>query len=146
VRLGIDDMYNPLRVHFWLFACAPLIAIPLFMRVGMYRAVMMPFAIIKAVSLSSLILALVVYWYSSVIPLFHRQIKTSGPLTVTHPEITRYFMTIPEAAQLVIQAGSVGQGDDVFVLDMGEPVRIVELVEKMIHFFGLSVRFEKTSW
>ncbi|MCU1754494.1 MULTISPECIES: polysaccharide biosynthesis protein [Pseudomonas] len=79
----------------------------------------------------------------SVIPLFHKQIKAGGPLTVTHPKITRYFMTIPEAAQLVIQAGSMGQGGDVFVLDMGEPVRIVELAEKMIHLSGLSVRSEK---
>ncbi|EJN23480.1 putative nucleoside-diphosphate sugar epimerase [Pseudomonas sp. GM79] len=79
----------------------------------------------------------------SVIPLFHKQIKSGGPLTVTHPKITRYFMTIPEAAQLVIQAGSMGRGGDVFVLDMGEPVRIVELAEKMIHLSGLSVRSEK---
>ncbi|WP_422416451.1 polysaccharide biosynthesis protein [Pseudomonas sp. GZD-222] len=76
----------------------------------------------------------------SVIPLFHKQLKEGGPLTVTHPKITRYFMTIPEAAQLVIQAGSMGQGGDVFVLDMGEPVKIVELAEKMIHLSGLSVR------
>ncbi|MFI8646435.1 polysaccharide biosynthesis protein [Pseudomonas sp. NIBR-H-19] len=79
----------------------------------------------------------------SVIPLFYKQIKSGGPLTVTHPKITRYFMTIPEAAQLVIQAGSMGQGGDVFVLDMGEPVKIVELAEKMIHLSGLSVRSEK---
>jgi FlaA1/EpsC-like NDP-sugar epimerase len=79
----------------------------------------------------------------SVIPLFHRQIKSGGPLTVTHPKITRYFMTIPEAAQLVIQAGSMGQGGDVFVLDMGEPVRIVELAEKMIHLSGLSIRSDR---
>ena len=79
----------------------------------------------------------------SVIPLFHKQIKSGGPLTVTHPKITRYFMTIPEAAQLVIQAGSMGQGGDVFVLDMGEPVRITELAEKMIHLSGLSIRSEK---
>jgi len=79
----------------------------------------------------------------SVIPLFHKQIKSGGPLTVTHPKITRYFMTIPEAAQLVIQAGSMGQGGDVFVLDMGEPVKIIELAEKMIHLSGLSVRSEK---
>ena len=76
----------------------------------------------------------------SVIPLFHEQIKAGGPLTVTHPKITRYFMTIPEAAQLVVQAGAMGQGGDVFVLDMGEPVRMVELAEKMIHLSGLSVR------
>jgi FlaA1/EpsC-like NDP-sugar epimerase len=79
----------------------------------------------------------------SVIPLFHKQIKSGGPLTVTHPKITRYFMTIPEAAQLVIQAGSMGRGGDVFVLDMGEPVRIIELAEKMVHLSGLSIRSEK---
>ena len=79
----------------------------------------------------------------SVIPRFHSQIKSGGPLTVTHPKITRYFMTIPEAAQLVIQAGSMGQGGDVFVLDMGEPVKIIELAEKMIHLSGLSIRTEK---
>lgn len=79
----------------------------------------------------------------SVIPLFHKQIKNGGPLTVTHPKITRYFMTIPEAAQLVIQAGSMGQGGDVFVLDMGEPVKIVELAERMIHLSGLSIRSER---
>jgi FlaA1/EpsC-like NDP-sugar epimerase len=79
----------------------------------------------------------------SVIPLFHKQIRAGGPLTVTHPKVTRYFMTIPEAAQLVIQAGSMGKGGDVFVLDMGEPVRIVQLAEKMVRLSGLSVRSEK---
>lgn len=79
----------------------------------------------------------------SVIPLFYKQIKAGGPLTVTHPKITRYFMTIPEAALLVIQAGSMGQGGDVFVLDMGEPVRIATLAEKMIHLSGLSIRSEQ---
>ncbi|QJQ19691.1 polysaccharide biosynthesis protein [Pseudomonas sp. SK] len=79
----------------------------------------------------------------SVIPLFHAQIKAGGPLTVTHPKITRYFMTIPEAAQLVLQAGSMGLGGDVFVLDMGEPVSIATLAEKMIHLSGLSVRSER---
>ena len=79
----------------------------------------------------------------SVIPLFHDQIRRGGPVTVTHPNITRYFMTIPEAAQLVIQAGAMGQGGDVFVLDMGQPVTIVKLAEKMIHLSGLSVRSEK---
>lgn len=78
----------------------------------------------------------------SVIPLFREQIRRGGPVTVTHPKITRYFMTIPEAAQLVLQAGSMGQGGDVFVLDMGSAVRIVELAEKMIHLSGLSVRCE----
>lgn len=79
----------------------------------------------------------------SVIPRFHQQISRGGPVTVTHPNITRYFMTIPEAAQLVIQAGSMGQGGDVFVLDMGDPVKIVDLAEKMIRLAGLSVRSEK---
>jgi len=79
----------------------------------------------------------------SVIPLFREQIRKGGPVTVTHPNITRYFMTIPEAAQLVIQAGAMGQGGDVFVLDMGQPVKIVELAEKMIHLSGLSVRSSK---
>lgn len=76
----------------------------------------------------------------SVIPLFRKQIKAGGPLTVTHPKVSRYFMTIPEAAQLVIQAGSMGEGGDVFVLDMGEPVKIIDLAQKMIHLSGLSVR------
>ncbi|WP_374761351.1 polysaccharide biosynthesis protein [Pseudomonas sp. sp1636] len=79
----------------------------------------------------------------SVIPRFYDQIRRGGPVTVTHPNITRYFMTIPEAAQLVIQAGAMGQGGDVFVLDMGQPVKIVELAEKMIHLSGLSVRSSK---
>lgn len=78
----------------------------------------------------------------SVIPLFREQIRRGGPVTVTHPNITRYFMTIPEAAQLVIQAGAMGQGGDVFVLDMGEPVKIAELAERMIHLSGLSVHSE----
>lgn len=82
----------------------------------------------------------------SVIPLFYKQIRAGGPLTVTHPKITRYFMTIPEAAQLVIQAGSLGQGGEVFVLDMGEPVLIAELAEKMIRLSGLSVRSDRNPY
>jgi len=78
----------------------------------------------------------------SVVPLFRDQIRHGGPVTVTHPEIYRYFMTIPEAASLVIQAGSMGTGGDVFVLDMGKPVRIRDLAEKMIHLMGLTVRDE----
>jgi len=78
----------------------------------------------------------------SVIPLFRQQILAGGPITVTHPEITRYFMTIPEAAQLVLQASSMGQGGDVFVLDMGEPVKIVDLATRMAHLSGLKVRGE----
>ena len=76
----------------------------------------------------------------SVIPLFREQIRRGGPITVTDPRITRYFMTIPEAAQLVIQAGSMGEGGDVFVLDMGQPVKIVDLAERIVHLSGLSVK------
>ena len=79
----------------------------------------------------------------SVVPLFREQIKNGGPITLTHPEITRYFMTIPEAAQLVIQAGAMGSGGDVFVLDMGEPVRIYDLASRIVELSGLTLRNEK---
>ncbi len=78
----------------------------------------------------------------SVVPLFREQIRNGGPVTVTDPRIIRYFMTIPEAAQLVIQAGAMGQDGDVFVLDMGEPVKILDLAHRMIHLSGLTIKDE----
>jgi UDP-N-acetylglucosamine 4,6-dehydratase len=79
----------------------------------------------------------------SVVPLFREQIRKGGPVTVTHKDVIRYFMTIPEAAQLVLQAGSMGQGGDLFVLDMGKPVRIADLAKRMVSLMGLTVRDEE---
>lgn len=78
----------------------------------------------------------------SVVPLFRKQIQVGGPITITHPDIIRYFMTIPEAALLVIQAGALARGGEVFLLDMGEPVKIIDLAKRMVHLSGYSVRDE----
>ena len=75
----------------------------------------------------------------SVVPIFEQQIENGGPITITHPDIVRYFMTIPEASQLVLEAGSMGKGEEIFVFDMGEPVKIVYLATNMVIQKGLKV-------
>jgi FlaA1/EpsC-like NDP-sugar epimerase len=79
----------------------------------------------------------------SVVPKFRQQIRNGGPITLTHQDVTRYFMTIPEASQLVMQAGAMAKGGDVFVLNMGEPVKIVDLAYRMIELSGLTVKDEQ---
>ena len=78
----------------------------------------------------------------SVVPKFREQIKQGGPITITHPDITRYFMTIPEAAQLVIQAGAMAEGGEVFLLDMDKPVKITQLASRMVELSGQKLRDE----
>lgn len=78
----------------------------------------------------------------SIVPLFKKQIANGGPVTITHPEVTRYFMTLPEAASLVLKAGGVGKGGDLYILDMGEPLSIKELAEQMIRFYGFTPETE----
>ena len=78
----------------------------------------------------------------SVIPKFKKQIRDGGPVTLTHPDVTRFFMTIPEASQLVIQAGAMAKGSDVFILDMGQPVKIKDLIKRIVNLSGLSIRDE----
>ena len=80
----------------------------------------------------------------SVVPLFEKQIKSGGPITLTHPEVIRYFMTIPEAAQLVIQATVLAEGGELFLLDMGEPVKIYDLACQMVKLSGLTLTNKKT--
>jgi len=77
------------------------------------------------------------------VPLFKKQIKKGGPITLTHPDITRYFMTITEAAQLLIQAGSIAKGGDVFVLDMGQPIKILDLAKRMLALSGKQLVFNR---
>ena len=79
----------------------------------------------------------------SVVPLFHQQIASGGPITITHPKIIRYFMTIPEAAQLVLQSAVLANGGDLFLLDMGKPVLIKNMAEQLVRLSGLSVRDDK---
>ena len=82
----------------------------------------------------------------SAIPLFQQQIQEGGPVTVTHPEITRFFMSIPEAAELVLQAGAMGEGGDVFVLDMGEPIKILDLAKGLSGYAVWEVKMMKILW
>ena len=96
----------------------------------------------RAMRVSMVRFGIVLESSGSVVPLFKEQIRNGGPVTITHKDIIRYFMTIPEAAQLVIQAGAMAQGGDVFVLDMGDPIRIEDLARRMINLMGLTVQDE----
>jgi FlaA1/EpsC-like NDP-sugar epimerase len=129
VLISTDKAVNPTNVMGATKRCAEIVLQGLHQRGSATRFCMVRFGNVLESS-------------GSVVPLFREQIRRGGPVTVTHKDVIRYFMTIPEAAQLVLQAGSMGQGGDVFVLDMGKPVRIADLAKRMISLMGLSVRDE----